>query len=161
MEVWKDVIGYEGQYKVSDLGRVKSLKFNKIKFLKAGKNGHGYMDVALCVKGKPKTHKVHQLVAVAFLNHTPCLYKIVVNHIDFDRTNNNVNNLELVSNRENCNNKHLKSTSKYTGVGWDKHCKKWKSQIYINGISKHLGSFTNEIEASNAYQTALKKIKNV
>ena len=55
------------------------------------------------IEGKKETKQVHQMVAESFLNHIPCGYKLVVNHIDFNRTNNAVQNLELVSARENSN----------------------------------------------------------
>ena len=158
MEVFKDVKGYKGKYEVSNLGRVKSLKFNKEKILKAGVNANGYLQVNLFKDGKCKARKVHQLVAVAFLGHKPCGMKLVVNHIDIDKLNNNVSNLEIVTARENSNHKHLKSSSKYTGVAWHKRNKKWAAYIAINGKQKYLGYFTDEIEASNAYQLKLSEI---
>ncbi len=102
---------------------------------------------------------MHKLVAIAFLNHVPNGYEIVVNHKDFNILNNKLSNLELVSQRENANRKHLKSTSKYTGVYWYKRDKKWKSRIQINGKNKNLGTFENEHDAHLAYQKELDKIK--
>ena len=157
-EIWKEVKGYEGIYEVSNIGRVKSLKFNKEKILKAGLNSNGYLTVSLCKYGSQKTRKVHKLVAEAFLYHTPCGFELVVNHIDINKTNNKVDNLELVTSRENSNRKHIESTSKYVGVSWKKQNNKWRSQIEINGKKKHLGYFTDEFEAHLAYQTELKKI---
>lgn len=154
-ETWRSIKGYEEHYKVSSLGMVKSIKFGKDKILKPGLNSNGYLIVVLCVGGVLKTNKVHQLVAEAFLNHVRCNHKLVVNHIDINRQNNVLSNLEIVSMRENSNQKHLSSSSKYTGVGWDKGRNKWKAQIRINGKSKNLGCYVNEIDASNAYQNAL------
>ena len=158
-EVFRDVKGYEGLYQVSDFGRIKSLARKgclKHRILKPHINIGGYYAVNL-YNGKPKNHKIHQLEAIAFLNHVPCGLKIVVDHKDFDKLNNYLPNLRLITNRENTNRKHLKSTSKYTGVYWYKRSKKWIAFIYINGKSKYLGLFTNELQASNAYQIALKK----
>jgi hypothetical protein len=169
MEIWKDVKGYEGIYQVSNLGRVKSL--SRI-VLKCGKNpfmtkevilknyigNTKYLMVRLSNNGNAKTKRVHQIVAMAFLNHNPCGFKLVVNHIDFDRQNNKVENLETITARENGNQKHLKSTSKYTGVCWHKQKNKWTSQIYLNGKQKHIGAFANEIDAHRAYQNALNNI---
>lgn len=157
-ETWRSIKGYEEHYKVSSLGRVKSIKFGKDKLLKPGLNSNGYYIVVLCVGGVLKTNKVHQLVAEAFLNHTRCNHESVVNHIDINRKNNVLSNLEIVSMRENSNRKHLLSSSKYTGVGWDKDRNKWKAQIRINGKSKNLGCYVNEIDASNAYQNALMNV---
>ena len=157
-EEFRGIKNYEGIYQVSNLGRVKSLKCGKERFLKAGLSGDGYYTVVLHKDNKRKTRKVHQLVAVAFLNHTPCGFKLVVNHVDFDKLNNNVDNLEIVTSRANTNRKHLKSSSKYTGVSWHKPSSKWAASIRINGKSKHLGYFTCELAASKDYQTALKNI---
>ena len=157
-ETWRSIKGYEEHYKVSSLGRVKSIKFGKDKLLKPGLNSNGYYIVVLCVGGVLKTNKVHQLVAEAFLNHTRCNHESVVNHIDINRKNNVLSNLEIVSMRENSNRKHLPSSSKYTGVGWDKDRNKWKAQIRINGKSKNLGCYVNEIDASNAYKKALMNV---
>ena len=170
-EIWKDVPNYEGYYQVSNLGRVKNLKrFVKAKskatrlikerILKANIDSTTYLAVMLSKDGKKKTFKVHQLVAMAFLNHTPCGHKIVVNHINFNKQDNSLSNLELVTNRENCNKKHLKSTSDFVGVHWDKSRNKWVSRIMINGKIKFLGRFNTEIEGSIAYQNKLKEIIN-
>ena len=155
-EIWKDVKNYEGHYQVSNLGRVKSFKLNRERIMKAGFDTKGYRQVSLSKDGEQKTRKVHQLVAVAFLGHTPCGYKLVVNHIDIDKLNNNVLNLEIVTVRENSNKKHIKSSSKFVGVSWHKASNKWATQIAINGKRKHLGCFTDELEASLAYQKELK-----
>lgn len=158
MEIYKDVIGYEGIYKVSNFGNVKSLIGNNEKILKLCRNGGGYSTVNLHINSIMKTRSVHQLVAEAFLNHKPSKYELVINHIDFNRANNNIENLEIVTTRENANQKHLKSSSQYTGVSWDKNRNKWSSQIVINKKLKFLGRFINELDASEAYQKALQNL---
>ena len=162
VEEFRNIKGYEGIYQVSNLGRVKSLNYNhtkKERILKAGDDGKGYYYVGLSKDGVLKMRKIHQLVAEYFLGHTPCGYKLVVNHIDFDKTNNNVDNLEIVTQRENANQKHIKSSSKFVGVSWYKATNKWSASIRINGKKKHLGYFTEELEASNAYQNELLILK--
>jgi hypothetical protein len=163
-EIFKDISNYEGIYQVSDHGRVKSLKrydarnhLIKERILKPAVNSGGYYVVVLC-NGKPKTYRIHQLEAIAFLNHKPCGYKLVVDHKDFDRLNNHLPNLRLITVRKNTNKKHLKSSSEYVGVYWHKKAKKWMAQISLNGKTKYIGYFTNELEASIAYQIELKKI---
>ena len=161
IEKFKSIKGYEGMYEVSNLGKVKSLNYShtkKEKIMEGGVNNLGYRIVTLSKDGEQKTKTVHKLVAEYFLNHKPCGYKLVVNHIDLDKLNNKVSNLEIVTQRENSNHKHLKSSSKYTGVSWKKSSKKWMACICINGKNKHLGYFTDEKEASNTYQTALRNI---
>jgi len=159
MEIYKDVIGYEGIYQVSNLGNIKSLKFNKEKVLNPScSSPDGYYRVNLFINGKSTSRLVHQLMAESFLNHKVCGLKLVINHIDFNRTNNRLDNLEIVTNRENTNKKHLKSSSKYTGVYWNKANNKWQSIIYLNGKLKHLGLFKDELDALEAYQKALSKL---
>ena len=160
-EIWKDITGYEGKYMVSDQGRVKSLKYNntnKEKILKPSYHCNGYLIVSLCKDNKPKCIKVHQLVAMEFLGHTPCGMKVVVDHIDNNKTNNNLNNLQLISQRENSSKDRKGGSSEYVGVSWRKDSCKWRSMIRINGKKKHLGFFTNELDASEAYQKALKNL---
>lgn len=92
-EIWKDILGYEGLYQVSNFGRVKSFKFGKERILKPGTNKYGYLIVILCKNGKVKHFYVHRLVAEAFIpnpHNYPC-----VNHKDECKTNNNVTNLEF------------------------------------------------------------------
>jgi hypothetical protein len=161
-EQWKDVVSYEGLYQVSDLGRVKSLnyarrKINKI--LKLSVSNNGYLRIELSYIKITKKYLVHQLVAMSFLDHKPCGHKLVINHKNFNRQNNNFKNLEIVTQRVNANKKHLKTSSKYTGVSWHKTKQKWESYIRINGKSIYLGIFINETDASNAYKTALKNIQ--
>jgi hypothetical protein len=159
-EEWKDIIGYEGYYQISNLGRVKFLerqvpRFSKIQILKEKivkfhLAKRGYYVVDLRVKSKRKTLNIHRLIAIHFIDNP--LNKKYVNHIDENKLNNSIENLEWVTNMENiCHaKKNVKSSSEYIGVGWDKYANKWKSQIYHKGKSIHLGSFFSEQEAYNA-----------
>ena len=79
IEAWKDIPGYEGVYQVSNLGNVRSLKFNKFKVLKKSINSRGRYRVNLCKDGhKLSNCKISQLSAMAFLNHKPCGHKIAI-----------------------------------------------------------------------------------
>ena len=157
-EIWKDIPNYEGYYQVSNLGNVKSIIFNREKLLKKCINSSGYCLVVLYNNKKRKIFYAHQLVAIAFLNHNPNKFEKVVNHKNFNKLDNRVENLEIVSNRENSNHKHIKSSSSYTGVHWDSRKKKWTSTIYINNKKVFLGLFTDELKASDMYEKALKNI---
>jgi hypothetical protein len=162
-EEFKDIPEYEGLYQVSDLGRVKSLNYNhtgKEGLLKQCFNGNKYLTVNLHKKGSQKNKRVHQLVAIVFLNHKLCGQELVVNHKKFIRSDNRVENLEIVTNRENTNQKHMESTSKFTGVYWNKSNKKWRATIEIKGVTTHLGYFNDELEASQYYENALIAIQN-
>ena len=96
-EVWKDVEGYEGLYKISNKGRVKSLRWNGERILKATKNN--YMCLTLTIDGKQKHHNVHVLVERAFIPNPE--NKSCVNHIDGNKQNNCVENLEWATYSEN------------------------------------------------------------
>ena len=100
------------------------------------------------------------LVAIAFLKHIPDgTNKVVINHIDGNKLNNHISNLELVSNRYNTADGYIRkgTSSIYTGVSWDKKNKKWRSQIQINKKKILLGLFNTELEASDAYSIKLKE----
>lgn len=148
-EIFKDIPGYEGMYQVSNLGNVKSFKRGYL--LKNNLNNR-YLKVKL----KRKTIMVHQLVAMSFLNHIPNGNNIIVDHIDCNKLNNKLCNLQLITNRENLSKDKKNKTSKYTGVCWHKRSGKWRSKICINRKHKHLGYFDCELKAAEVYQDELK-----
>ena len=99
-EIWKDCKGYEGLYQVSNLGRVWSIRSQR--YLKGCYDKDGYIKVNLTAKnGKVKTERVHRLVALAFLSNPKGLPQ--VNHIDENKENNCVDNLEWTSIKDNAN----------------------------------------------------------
>ena len=98
IEIWKDIKGYEGLYKVSNTGKVFSYKSNKLLSLKSINSG-GYIQVGLYKSKKAKMFCVHKLVAEAFIPNPLSLD--VVDHLDENKTNNNVHNLEWVTQYEN------------------------------------------------------------
>ena len=111
-EIWKDVKGYEGKYKVSNLGRVKSLKRtvahggSKTRtfpetLLKTNKVAFDYLQVSLYKEGKRKCRYVHNLVMEAFVGEKKKGYE--VNHKDEDKNNNTLENLEYLTAKENNN----------------------------------------------------------
>ena len=157
-EIWKDVPNYEGLYQVSNLGNVKSLNYSntkKEKLLKPTISGNGYYYVEL----KSKPFKVSILVAMCFLSHKPNgKMDLVVDHINNDRLDNRLENLQIITQRENSYRKQDKGTSKYKGVCWDKRSSKWLAQIQINGKGFYLGLFKCELAASLAYQNKLKTL---
>ena len=98
LELWKDIPSYEGHYQVSNFGRVKSIKNDKARILKE-RYSNGYVLVLLYKDGIAKSYKVHRLVAMAFIENSNNLTQ--VNHKDFNRKNNIVENLEWCSAKEN------------------------------------------------------------
>ena len=98
-EEWKDIKGYEGIYQISSFGRVYSVKNNI--FISQSVRANGYMQISLHKDGKRKPVLVHRLVAEAFIPNPE--NKETVNHLDEDKTNNRVDNLEWATVKENCN----------------------------------------------------------
>lgn len=106
-EIWKDIVGYEGLYQVSNLGNIRSLCFgsrnhkksNVIKLLKQTPTNCGYYKVQLYNNGHSKILYVHRIVAETFIPNPDC--KPQVNHIDGNKSNNACFNLEWSSPSEN------------------------------------------------------------
>ena len=170
-ELWKDIPNYEGLYQVSNLGNIKSLPkysyrecgkvhcFYKEKILVKSINIHGYIWIALYKNRHRKIYKLHQLVAMAFLNHKPDgTQKIVVDHINDIKSDNRLQNIQLITQRENAFKTQGKGSSKHKGVSLCKRTNKFVSQIRINGKQTFLGRFNNEEEAHQSYQNKLKTL---
>lgn len=107
-EIWKDIEGYEGLYKVSNFGRIKSLihydvenGYKKKEHIINGWINRGYMSVSLSKNKKHKNFYIHRLVAIAFIENKN--NKPFINHIDYNPLNNHVNNLEWCTQKENVN----------------------------------------------------------
>ncbi len=158
MEIWKDIPGYENLYQINSVGDIKSLSRNRNKILTKFSTKKGYYMAFLYKDGIRKSISYHQLMAITFLDHERCGMKLVVNHKNGIRTDNSIDNLEIVTNRVNCMNRNISKSSKYTGVSMDKRSKKWRAGIRINGIRVELGFFTDEIEASKAYIKAFNEL---
>ena len=108
-EIWRDIKNYEGKYAVSNLGRVKSLertdsigrRVNE-RILSPGKHGNGYLFVYLCEGGERKMYDVHRLVLMTF-SPVENMENLDCNHLDENKENNHLSNLEWVTHKENCN----------------------------------------------------------
>ena len=179
-EIWKDIQGYEGLYQVSNLGRVKSLGRNiKKPLLKSGycwqeerilkpyKNRKGYLNVRLCKDSRTKDFQIHRLVAIAFIPNPE--NKPQIDHINADKTNNNVNNLRWVTCKENIRNPlnmvHL--TGKNHPMFGKKHTEETKRKIsdrlsgknhYLYG--KHMSEETKEKLRGKNNPTS-RKVRNI
>ena len=107
MEIYKDIVGYEGKYQVTSWGRVYNVETEK--FINPEEHCKGYLRVDLFDRfGKRKHMKVHRLVAKAFIPNPD--NKPQVNHKDGNNQNNSVTNLEWTTNRENAEHANLMRT---------------------------------------------------
>ena len=169
MEVFRDIEGYEGMYQVSNKGRVKSLNYHRSgeeRILMPQTTTNGYLKICLRKNGKIKTYNVHRLVAQAFIDNPDNLPQ--VNHKDEDKTNNNVDNLEWVTAKENCNyGTRNKRMSKTQGIPIDMlnkqgefirqfqsgmEAERW---LRANGFSKaNSGNITNCCKGNPRYTNA-------
>lgn len=155
-----DIPGYEGLYQINKLGNIKSLyrvtSLNKvieesIRSYHIGTNG--YFNVTLNKNGIKKTHSVHQLMAITYLNHIPNGYKSVINHIDTNKFNNKIDNIEIVSSRYNT------QYSKNTKGVYERN-NRFEIYLRIDGIKMYLGSFDDREKALEVRNKKLKEIDN-
>lgn len=134
---WKPIKDYEDLYIVSNTGLVKRIKFingkhnfEQQRLLKPVLNKDGYMFVRLCKDGKTKNKRIHKLVANAFLGESD----LQVDHIDGNKQNNRLDNLEYVTPKENTNRAWNKGIAKYTNERKEKLRKialeKWKTNSF-------------------------------
>ena len=152
-EIWKDIDGYEGLYRVSNLGRVKSLKQGKEKILKQVLVNN-YLAISLYKNNEKKLCKVHRLVCQTFLLNPQNLPQ--VNHKDENKTNNKVDNLEWCdvkynnnygtrtqrANEKNTNGKCSKTVLQYSKDG--EFIRQWKS---TKDVERNLGYGHSQISA--------------
>ena len=146
METWKDISGYNGRYKVSNTGKVMSIKNGKSIILKPSIGTSGYYFVNLLQKSKD----IHRIMANEFIGSVAGKY---VNHKDLNKLNNNISNLELVSNRENSH--HYFKIKGINEPGIQKIGEKYQVRLRINGIKTYFGRYDTINEAIEIRNKAL------
>ena len=145
-EIFKSIIGFPN-YAVSNNGHVKNIKTNKLR--KPVIESNGYASIQLLHDGKRTKHYVHKLVAGSFLPHPK--NKSFVDHIDRNRSNDNVNNLRWVNRSENNMNRTTFENNTSGVAGLNKLPNNdWRVQIFKNGIRHELGTFENKDDAIDA-----------
>lgn len=150
-EIWKEIKGYENLYLISSFGNVKTLKTNNVS------NGWkhnklGYRKFRLYKDGKYKDEFIHRLVAINFLDNY--LNKRCVNHIDNNPSNNNLNNLEFVTQKENM----IHSSNQNRMNGNPKIVLNTENGIFYNSVKEAADIFG--IKANTLIYKLLGKRKN-
>lgn len=98
-EIWRDIPGYEGYYQASNLGNIKSLpkKHKPLGRILKPRHRNNYLSVCLCKEGKCKSHYIHRIIIKTFKGDS----NLTVNHIDGNKHNNKLENLEYCTHRDN------------------------------------------------------------
>lgn len=146
MEKWVKIKDFE-TYEISDLGNLRRKYSYGYKIIKPNmNNGDNYPKYVLSKKGVFKSYKVHILVAICFMNYKPNKGFIVVDHIDNDKRNYCLNNLRIISLRDNV----IKDKNRISGFpNVYKNRKKWRARINYNNYNHCLGTYdTPEIAYS-------------
>lgn len=152
VEVYKTLTEFGSKYAVSDLGNVKNVNTGYVKSINPNKQG--YIVANLIWDGNSKFIPVHKLVAMAFLGHKPNGMGEVVDHINNIPNDNRLENLQIVSNRENCT-----KDKDSPGATFIKSSGKWRARVYVDGASKHIGVYPSKEEALEAYNEELKNLE--
>lgn len=157
-EQWKDIFGYDGMYQVSDLGRVRSKKYGRWKMLKPNKNRFGYLMSYLYKDGKPKNISVHRLVAQAFIENNN-IFNTEINHINEDKTDNRVSNLEWCDRQYNLTYNDIHHRRKKYNSPKHYNCKRRKLEKLYRpdlSIAENL-----EIFKANGIECSEKTVRNL
>lgn len=171
IEEWRPVVGLEGKYEISNMGRVKSLNYRSVKgnqkilkpYIEKGRhNYHKYTLVGN--NSKIYTLLAHWLVMEAFVGERSNKF---IDHIDGNGSNNALSNLRYCTHRENLTFDNVKFNkqrwSNYPGVHYNKNSNgknKWRAIIQHKRKRISIGTFATELEAAQAYNKKLKEIEN-
>ena len=147
MEDYRRIVG-SFNYDVSDQGNIQNNKTGRV--LKQFHDGNGYKIVNISINGRTCTRSVHRLVAHSFIPNLE--NKPNVDHIDGNKSNNNVSNLRWCNQAENCRNTKLgiRNTSGIKGVYFNKKLIKWCAQITVNQVTTYIGTYLTINEAKLA-----------
>jgi hypothetical protein len=151
MEEYKNIKGYEN-YQISNFGNVKNIKTNRI--LKQSLTTTGYKEVKI----NGKHFKIHRLIGEYFIDNPNNL--LCIDHIDNDKTNNNINNLRWCSYSDNCKNKTKKinCSTNYTGIS--KYRTGYEAYVWNNYKKHRIGYFKDIQEAYNKRKEYIENIGN-
>ena len=151
-EIYYQVPGFD-KYYCTKSGRIYTSQKGRVKEVQGSKDKDGYLKVVLTRENERYYFRKHRIITLTFLGAS----ELEVNHINGNKQDNRIKNLEYVTNRENqC---HRRKKEGYNvGVCFDKKMKKYRAYIQHNKRWMHLGFFPSEEEAKKAY---IKKIKDL
>lgn len=155
IEEWKNIVGYEGLYMVSNLGRIKSLNYHnehREEIMKPNVWNGGYLKIGLYKNGKFKRYFVHRIVAEAFIPNTE--NKPYIDHINTLRSDNRVENLRWCTRQENMNNPLtlVKHKQKMLGNGCNnKPIVQLSTDNSLLGVYKSITSASKQLGYNNGY----------
>jgi hypothetical protein len=162
-EIFINLPNYGGFYQVSTLGNItfKNWFYDyEAKELRPFTDKNGFKYVRLCMSKRREEVFVHHLVAQVFLNNgSNCFGKDTIDHIDGDKTNNSVENLQIITEIQK-ESKKLKQVvkpvkKKHIGVTWLRIKQKWMVEAIVNGERTHIGFYKTQQQAIDAYNTAV------
>lgn len=155
-EIWKDVIGFEGYYQVSNLGRVKSLdrivknrfseRVHKSKILKPVKDKDGYNIISLSINSLVVKKRLARLVGETFLGLTS---EKTIDHINFDTTDDRLVNIKILNHRENSS--YTRKNKSRLPIGISVKGNRFEARKSIKGKRHYIGLFKTVKEAEKAY----------
>lgn len=171
-EIWKEIKGFESRYEVSNMGRVRSLSTIRTgkngclikmepRILSPGPNKYGYFRVILSSGSKKlrKSYALHRIVAQAFIPNISG--KETVNHINRDKSDNRVENLEWCTHLENAYHYEKTKGRDCVGVKYFKHTKRWCAMTYTNGKYKSMGIYGDTKQEAYDKKVAYFKEKGI
>jgi hypothetical protein len=156
-EIWKPIDGFD-KYFISNKGRVKSFKSGKENILNPKK--FRYKKVTLRKDNKAYTKSIHRLVALHFLNNNDVTKSDkVVDHKFGNTEDNDLQNLQVISQRANTLKGDISNKSGYVGVSWRENRKCWRVRILYDKKRVTLGSFKNKEDAIKLHKQFFKDIE--
>jgi hypothetical protein len=165
--------GLETNIEATKFGKIRKVKrdwygkgkgkylvvYGEINYLKRAKSNSGYYQIRVGVENNNgRTFYVHQIFASIFLNYTFGNRKIVIDHIDSDKLNNSLDNLRIVTIRENCSKEKTIKSGMPAGINFYKATQKYVAKIHYNGKKHHIGYFNSIKEAEVAYTNKLNSL---